>query len=84
MRFGQGLLLQWYQGCLFALNRAPSVNLEVAMPVVPRNSISVKPAVLIMSMRSRTGTAPPTQSDHASRLPATFSGRSPFKTISAN
>jgi hypothetical protein len=54
------------------------------MPVVPRNSTSLKPAALIISIRSRTGTAPPTQSDHASRLPAIFSGRSPFRTISAN
>jgi hypothetical protein len=54
------------------------------MPVVPRNSTSLKPEALMTSIRSRTGIAPPTQSDHASRLPETFSGRSALRTISAN
>jgi hypothetical protein len=67
-----------------ALNNAPSVNFEVAMPVGPAYSGWRKPAPSRRARRSRTETAPPTQSDHASRLFATFSGSSSFSTMSAN
>jgi len=69
---------------LRALNRAASVNFDVVTPVVPANSTSLNPTCSISPTRSRTGTAPPTQSDHAARLFATLPGRSAFRTISAN
>jgi hypothetical protein len=67
-----------------ARKRAPSVNFEVDMPVFPVNSTSSKPTLRMRERRSSTRTAPPTQSDQASRFPATFRGRSPLRTMSAN
>jgi len=67
-----------------ARNVAPMVNLEVAKPVGPTYSTPTKPTFSSSRIRSRTGIAPPTHSDHASRLLATSGGRSSFNTISAN
>lgn len=67
-----------------ARNAAPDVKREVATPVGPAYSISMKPVSLSMFRRSRTGIDPPIQSDQASRLLATSRGRSSFRMMSAN
>lgn len=72
------------QSPLLARMRATTVNLEVVTSVVLTYSTRTKPALFITSRRSRTGIAPPIQSDQASRLLATSAGRSSRSTISAN
>lgn len=67
-----------------ALNNAPSVNLDVFIPVIPRNSTGLNPVFSIIATRSLTGTAPPIQPVQWSRLFTTFSGRLSFSTTSAN
>ena len=67
---------------LSALNNAPSVNLDVLIPVAPANSTEPNPAFCMIPTRSLTGTAPPIQPVQLLRLFTTFSGRSSFRISS--
>ena len=64
-------------------NAAPDVKREVATPVCPAYSMSMNPTSAIVRRRSRTGIAPPIQSDQASRLLAISAGKPSLRTMSA-
>ncbi len=77
--YGESHLLRTYFAGFvgfLARNAAPDVKRDVAMPVGPAYSMSTKPVFVSMFRGSRTGIAPPIQSDQASRLLATSWGRS--------
>ncbi len=60
------------------------VDADVLMPVVPTFSTSLKPIFSIRLTRSRTGIAPPIQSDQASMLQELACSAPSWRTMSAN